>query len=141
MNLVQDGEAKGVAAVWDDSLEISTHGHPPVLVMRRVFQASACYPWPDLPDHWFVKLIATKRWHLVRFNVVTDRLRIDLSREWSFSCSLGYEAWIRWNIRAERQLVQRVEPNYQSLHEKRLEAFKQILAELYEAKELLEWDT
>lgn len=129
-----------MAPVWDDRMEIATHGHPPVLVARRVFQASAFYPWPDLPDHWFVKLIATKRWHLMRFNVLTGKVRIDLGREWSFACSLGYEAWIRWNIRAERQLVQRVEPTYQATHTQRLEAFRQILAELYEAKELLELD-
>lgn len=126
--------------MWEDSLEVATHGHPPALVARRVFQANALYPWPDLPDHWFARLIATQRWHLVRFNVLTGKVRIDLSREWSFRCGMGYEAWIRWNIRAERQLAVKVEPTYQALHTRRLDAFRQMLMELMEAQELLEWN-
>lgn len=127
--------------MWEEYLEIETRGCEPLLVARRVFQANAFYPWPDIPDHWFARLIATQRWHLVKFNVLTGRVRIDLSREWSYGCSLGYEAWVRWNLQAERQLVQQVDPLYRPIHTRRVEAFRQILVELMEAKELLGRDS
>ena len=113
-----------------DSLSVHLNDRDPVRAIQILFQAREVYRWPDLECHWFAKLTYDQCWHVVRLNPLNDRLKLDLTTDWSFECPTGFEAWLRWNIRVERQLVDLAEPKYRRSHENRLLVFREELLEL-----------
>lgn len=115
-----------------ESLEVRLRGRDPARAIVSIFGAAEVYRWPDLESHWFARLVFTREWQIVHWNPLNDALTIDLSDFWSFRCPTGYEAWLRWNVRVEKQLVKLSDPPYRKAHETRLVIFRQSLIDLYQ---------
>lgn len=116
--------------VPEDYWDVRLRGRRPASVLRSTFLAQAIYPWPDMPSHWFIRIHRPACWRMAHWNPVADTVRIHLADRWSFSCPTGYEAWVRWNLLTEQQLVGLVEWPARRIHEDRLAAFRMRLMEL-----------